>query len=102
MSEQTIYVTIEEDQPINIELQGCDFVNGGVSSLILAQYLKHETPTKISATRFQTSCSYTSGHLLVFYNGLKEKYITEVSSTQFELPIATVIDDIVEVYYLKQ
>jgi len=102
MSEQSIYVTIEEAQPINISITGCDFLNGGGSDLILKDHFVQEIPTKISATRFQTSCSYESGHLLVFFNGIKERYITEVSGTQFDLPIDSVVDDTIEVYYLKQ
>ena len=95
-----INVTIEESQPINVCLQGYSFLED--ISTALAEYLIQETPTKVTTKRFQTSQPYVSTHLKVFFNGIKEKHITEISDTEFEFDIDTETEDIVEVEYIKK
>ncbi|MHA1437847.1 MAG: hypothetical protein ACTSPD_09720 [Promethearchaeota archaeon] len=69
---------------------------------LLSYYKIIEAPTKISSTRFRTSVSYISGELIVYVNGIKEKYFSEINSTDFELELAIDDDDIVEVEFLRQ
>lgn len=69
---------------------------------LLAYFKVLETPTKISATRFRTSVPYISGELVVYINGIKEKYFSELTSTDFELELGVDTDDVVEVEFLRQ
>lgn len=113
MSEQTINVTITESQPINfkieeaqpiiVKLEGYSFITGaGVyDACSLQNMIIQEEPTKITTKKFRTAYNYVSGLLKVFYNGLKERNIIEVSSNEFELPIDTITGDIIEVEYYK-
>lgn len=61
----------------------------------------NELPIKINTKRFQTANDYTSGTLQAFLNGIKEYYITEISSNQFEFDIDTEADDMVEISYVR-
>jgi len=69
-----------------------------VSSLI------QEVPTKLTPTKFQTSKTYITGSLKVFFNGLKVAItdITEISSQIFEIIDITISSDLIEVEYIEQ
>ena len=60
-----------------------------------------ETPTKINSKRFRTNKNYLSTSLQVFLNGIKEKEITQISSSLFEFSIDTEIEDTIEVNYIE-
>ena len=69
---------------------------------LLSYFKVVEVPTRVNSKLYRTSNSYISGELLVYINGIKERYITEINSTDFEFEIDIDIDDIVEVEYLRQ
>lgn len=60
-----------------------------------------EAPARITTKKFRTSNNYQSGTLRVYFNGLREKNITEVNSKDFEIPIDSEILDDVRVDYIK-
>jgi len=107
---QYLDVEIAEKEIVEIELIEKELINVELNVIdILSYYEKTvtsdiviETPTKITSKRFETSNSWVSGTLMVLFNGIKEKYITEINSTTFELPIDINTDDDIEVHYLKQ
>lgn len=98
MSSTDINITIEDAQPINITIDSCSFVDYAN----LKDYIIIEEPTKVNSKRFQTASPFESTNLKVFLNGIKEKYVTVISDTEFEFEDDTVTDDIVEVEYLKK
>lgn len=78
------------------------WVNKSINLVIDDYAIHNEVPTFISGTRFQTANAYRSDTLQVFLNGLKEKNITQISDTLFELPIYNGALDTVEVSYIKK
>ena len=98
MSNTDINITIEDAQPINITVSSCSFVDYGN----LKDYIIIEEPTKVTSKKFQTANPFEATRLKVFLNGIKEKYITVLSDTEFEFDIDTVVDDIIEVEYIKK
>jgi len=61
----------------------------------------NETPSQITAKKFQTANNYKSGTLHVFLNGIKELEIVEDSSNEFSFKIDTIMGDTIEVTYIK-
>lgn len=104
MSIEYIKVTLEEYQPITVKVVGASFIGGFIDADALQKWIIHEVPTKVTATRFTTSETYVSGLLQVFLNGQKllESDITEVDDTNFDLPIASLVTDVIEVIYYKK
>ena len=102
MTTQTIKIKLTESTPIKIKTEGINWSQGIWDIDTIRNYIVLEEPTKITSKRFQTSHPYVSGLLKVFYNGLKEINIVEISDTEFELPIDSITDDTVEVEYFKQ
>ena len=76
---------VNEDQVIELNLQ-----------------IYNEVPTRLTSKRFRISNSMETETLRVYFNGLKEKGIIIHSSTEFSLPIDSIIDDKIEVNYTKQ
>jgi len=68
----------------------------------IPNFIYNESPTKINSKRFQVANAFRIGTLRVIFNGLKEKNITIINSTTFELPIDSIISDTIETSYIKQ
>ena len=75
--------------------------NVTLEAIIEINTVFNELPTKVTTTRFQTAFDFIPNTLTVYFNGIKERYITEVSSNIFDFGIDTEVDDIVEVTYIK-
>jgi hypothetical protein len=75
--------------------------NVTLGTIIGESSVYNELPTKISSTQFQTANAYVPGTLRVYFNGIKEKNITEDSTTLFSLPIPVNLDDEIEVNYIQ-
>jgi hypothetical protein len=75
--------------------------NVTLGTIIGENSVYNEIPTKISSTQFQTANDYVAGTLRVYFNGIKEKNITEDSNNLFSLPIAVNLDDEIEVNYIQ-
>jgi len=76
--------------------------NEYLSDIIKEYQIIGQTPTKLSATTFQTANNYISGSIQVMLNGIVEKYITKIPNNKFSFPYNTVTDDIVTVNYIKK
>ncbi len=100
---EVIEVDIIEKELINIEINVIDIIEdrGWVADTIKSTLITNETPTKINATDFTPLFEFIAGSLVVLYNGLKEKYITEIGTTKFRFPYNTKVDDTVEIQYLR-
>jgi len=81
--------------------EGEYWVNKPISTII-TDIVHNEEPSFISGKKFQTAQAYLTGSLEVFLNGIKEKFITQISDTQFELPIYDPSYDDVEISYIKK
>lgn len=94
-------VEIAEKEIITCDLKIIDVLQYREKSIVTG--LIQEVPTKINATRFQTSSAYVTGSLKVFLNGLKVAIadVTEISSQIFEIVDTTIANDIIEVEYLE-
>ena len=75
--------------------------NKPFSETELSKIILNETPTKLTSKRFQTANNFRTGTLVAYLNGIKEKQITIIDSTKFEFKIDTIIDDTIEVSYIK-
>jgi len=104
-------LTFEQDRPEDgttqsnsIKIKVYQYVGTFVSDISVgaATDLIQEVPTQITSRRFKTSQPYKSGSLKVFFNGIKEKYIIEISDTEFEFEIDIIPTDTVEVEYIKK
>ena len=76
--------------------------NEHLSDIITQFQVIGETPTKLSATNFQTANNYISNSIQVMINGIIEKYITKIPNNKFSFPYSTVTDDIITVNYIKK
>jgi len=94
-------VKILEKEIITCDLKVVDVLNY-VEKSIVSGIIK-EVPTKITATRFQTSSQYTTGSLSCYINGLKVPIsaLTEVTSQIFEIADTTIVSDAIEVEYTE-
>jgi len=75
--------------------------NVSLETIIAENSIYNESPTKLTAKKFRTAYSYKTGTLRVFFNGIKEKLITEDASNEFSLPIDSEETDTIEVEYVK-
>ena len=106
---QNFTVTLVEKEIANVELVEKEIINVEIKEIdVLDYYEKNiisnlvvETPTKLSAKRFQTSKAFTPTAFLPFFNGIKEKYFTIIDSTTFEFKIDTISTDDIEVAYVE-
>jgi len=101
-------VEITEKDIITVKVNSIDVVYKTIDSTvyddIFGKMIYNETPTKLTASKFQTANAYRTGKLCVYLNGVKihNSEITEVSSTTFSFDNYNVDnDDLVEVCYLK-
>ena len=97
---QPIDVKVEEAQPIDVKVEGYSYVEA--IDVLLKEYLIDEVPVKVNDRRFRTSIPFWSNRLKVFLNGVKEKYITPISDTEFEFTEDVRSSDIIEVEYIKK
>ncbi|KKK73416.1 hypothetical protein LCGC14_2894050 [marine sediment metagenome] len=97
-------VNLVDKELINIILNAIDVLPAHRADFeaIIESFVFNEIPTKINAKRFRTDNDFTTGTLLVLFNGLKEKYITIINSNTFELPIDSITLDTIEVCYIKK
>ena len=77
--------------------------NKKLSDIIVESvFIYNEVPIQVTSQKFQTINIYKTGSLTVFFNGIKEKNITEHSGYQtFSLPIDFEVGDYIEVNYVK-
>ena len=94
-----LQVELVEKDIVRIDFKSVDVLDYYAKTTLATNYVV-ETPTKLTVKRFQTSDIWVAGTLIVFFNGLKEKNITEVTTTTFDLPIDTVVADTIEVQYM--
>ena len=101
---EIITVDIVEKELVKVELRLVDMVAGRntIIDAIQQYYIHNESPTRVGSKRFRTVHSYVANSLVVYLNGIKEKYITEISDTDFDFLIDTLSEDIVEVTYIQQ
>lgn len=96
---------IVEKEIINVKLSIIDILMGNstIARRVRESYIVNEIPTHIENLKYRVTNNYSSGTLQVFLNGLKEKNITELSSTEFEFKtgVSVTEDDTIEVAYLR-
>lgn len=98
---ELVSVELVEKELVDINLNTIDVLPSLTDGLITSSLVFNEIPTKVNSKRFNTNYNFLSGSLRVFLNGIKEKYITIIDSNTFELPIDTIVDDNIEVNYVK-
>lgn len=81
--------------------EGAYWVNKPLSTVTI-DTVHNEEPVFVSDKIFHADQAYLLGSLEVFLNGIKEKYITQISDTHFELPIYDPTYDIIEISYIKK
>jgi hypothetical protein len=88
---------IADEQPIAIQILGY-----AVTSLpeVIGRLITEE-PAQVSSRRFQTNFTYVTDKLMVFRNGLKEKYVTQISQNEFEFEVDIAPWEEVEVFYVR-
>lgn len=91
---------IDQSTGLNLKDIGSNTVRVDASGVLQSQLIQEE-PVQLTTRRYQTINSYRSGSLKVFLNGLKEKYIIEISSNTFDFEIDTIPTDTVEIEYIK-
>jgi hypothetical protein len=113
MTYQVDYISAQlvEKDVIKVEFVEKEIISAKFTVVDILNYLERavvtgliqEVPTKLSAIRFQTSKSFVTGSLKVFFNGLKiaKVDITEINSTIFEIIDSTISQDLIEVEYLE-
>lgn len=100
---EVIEVDIIERDLISVDINVVDIITdrGWVWETIRDYYIHNETPTKVNAREFTTEYEFIAGSLVVYYNGIKEKAITEIGTTKLQFPYDTLADDTVEVSYIR-
>lgn len=91
-----------DQQYLKYDASSGKWINVTLEDIIQESSVYNESPTKLTAKKFQTANSFVSSTLRVFLNGIKEKNITVESSNEFSLPIDSNVDDEVEVNYVKE
>ena len=91
-----------DQQYLKYDASSGKWVNVTLEEIIQESSVYNESPTKLTAKKFQTTNSFVSNTLRVFLNGIKEKNITIESSNEFSLPIDSNVDDYIEVNYVKE
>lgn len=100
---ESITVEIVEKEPILVTLQTVDMIQdrSWVVQTIKDCFVYNEVPTKVNSKKFRADNSFISKTLQVFLNGIKEKYITVDSSTDFSFAVDTITGDEIEISYIK-
>lgn len=110
-----INVTIAEEQPINVAIvnqetikvtvDGYSFLNDvetKIKEYLIPETYPNGTLTRIDSKTYETSNNFVSSRLKVWWNGIKEKYITVLSDKRFQFEVDIDNSDPVEVEYIKQ
>jgi len=101
---QELKVELVEKEILAVELKTIDIIDNTrqfVESLE-AHIVINETPTKLTARIFQTANDYISDSIVVYFNGIKEKYINKLSDNTFSFNLDIIVSDTIEVEYFKQ
>jgi len=113
MIQEYLEATITESEIIEVEFieEGIITVNfntveiaknrAWVVQTVKDNFIFNEVPTKLTSKKFRADNEYVETSLQVFLNGIKEKNITIHSTTDFSLPIDTVVSDYIEINYIK-
>ena len=101
---QDFNVELIENELLNVELTQIDVINNTkqFADSLAAHLIINEVPTQLTAKTFQTANEYLSGNLVVLFNGIKEKYINELTSSTFSFNIDIIASDIIEIIYIKK
>ena len=109
IEETILTATIEEAQPITIEIQGYNIVKEAdvklaVEEIIVELLYTEDITEQIDGvkTEFVSTISFYAGTLKVWINGLKERGVVEIDSNTFSLIPAPSLDDMIEIEYLKK
>ncbi|GAG09424.1 unnamed protein product [marine sediment metagenome] len=83
------------------------WVNKTISVVIYDYVVYNETPTAVDSlpsAKFETANDFRTDTLQVFLNGQKihDSEITRHSDTQFSLPLNAIVNDKIEVSYIKK
>ena len=97
-------VELIERELIDVNLSTIDIVNNTKQfTESLEKYLiLNETPTQLSSKTFQTANNYIADSILVFFNGISEKYINKLSDNTFSFNIPIIAGDTIMINYFKQ
>jgi len=100
---QVIEVDIIDKELVSVDINVVDIIEdrGWVGDTVRSIFIQNETPTKVNAKQFTTEFEFIAGTLSVYYNGIKEKAVTETGSQSFEFPYDTLTGDSVEVSYIR-
>lgn len=101
---QELQVELIEKEILAVELKTIDIIkDSSVFTENLADYIiDNEEPIQLNATTFKTANDYIANNLVVYFNGIKEKYINKLSDNTFSFNIAIITDDKIEVSYIKK
>ena len=100
---EEITAQLIDKELINVDISVIDAIHDRnyICQVVRDYFINNEIPTKVNATTFTTTNQFVTGSLVVYYNGIKEKYITENGTTGFTFPYDTLADDDIEVSYIK-
>lgn len=100
---ELVDIEFAEKELVEINLNTIDILPSiGSEGVNISAFEFSEVPIKINSKRFNTNFNFATGSLIVFLNGIKEKYITIIDSTTFEFLIDTITEDDIEVNYIKE
>lgn len=102
MAKEYFRVTLKPKKIVRVLLKVIDILDYHERRVTISQGTIIETPTQVDSLTFQTSEPYMSDTLKVYFNGLKEKFITHVTDTTFEFEVPIISTDEIEVEYVKQ
>ena len=97
-------VELVENEILSVDLTQIDVINNTRQFIesLEAHIVTNETPTKLTSRIFQTANDYIAGSLVVYFNGIKEKYVNKLSDNTFSFNLDLIISDTIEVKYFKQ
>lgn len=100
---EVVEVNFVEEDVISVNFTTIDTIQdrGYIVETVKGCFVFSENPTAIDTKRFRALNAYVDGSLQVLLNGIKEKYITVHSSTEFSFLIDTVPTDDIEISYIK-
>lgn len=100
---EVITADIVEKEIISVELTSIDTISY-YRKYLEANLIKESAivVNPLPSKRFKTSKTFVTGTLSVYLNGIREKYITIINNTTFDMPIDIITGDIVEVEYIEQ
>ena len=100
---EVITASIVEKEIVSVELTSIDVVDY-YTKHIISNIIK-ESATAVNplpSKQFKTSKAFVTGSLSVYFNGIREKYITIIDSTTFEFEIDIIASDVIDVEYIEE